>query len=283
MNKTLKLSLFTLMIGLFSTAAFAQDTCNVLVNRALETLNANCASVERNQACYGYDRVDATFVEEASADVFTQPSDIADLALFSALQTAPFDETSDEWGVALMKIQANLPGTLPGQNVMMVVMGDAKVESAVEGEGAPMEAFYFTTGVGQARCADAPDTLILQSPANTTVNLTINESEITLASTAILSVVDEGAAFELTMADGEAMIDGRMMVREGHWAKIPLDVDNPLENGFHGVTDELPDCRPTPQENIAMFEGMMEVMPKDLMNYEVDPIDYHPFGCEMMG
>ena len=42
------------------------------------------------------------------------------------------------WGVALMRIQANLPDTLPGQNVTMLIFGDVQIQNAGgESSGGP--------------------------------------------------------------------------------------------------------------------------------------------------
>ncbi len=281
--RPLRTVLYVVMLGLFSSAALAQGTCTDLVTRALEAMDVNCNGVGRNQACYGYDRIEATLTEELDVTNFQQPSDVVELAQLRTLQTVPLNEAADEWGVALMKVQANLPGTLPGQNVHMVVMGDATLENAVDNPFAsPMRAFYFTTGVGQPDCVDAPDALVVQTPADAPVSMVINESRIEFASTAILQIVDDGDAFEVTMADGEAVIDGRMMVPEGHWAKVDLDTDNTLPNGFHGVTDALPDCRPTPEEHIERFQAMMDAMPPGVMNYVVDTIEHDERGCTML-
>jgi hypothetical protein len=38
----------------------------------------------------------------------------------------------DEWGIALMKIQANLPDTIPGQNVSMLIFGDVLIENQAD-------------------------------------------------------------------------------------------------------------------------------------------------------
>src|SRR5690606_20836366 len=47
------------------------------------------------------------------------------------------------WGVALMQIQANLPDTLPGQNVTFLLFGDVTIEEEV-GEQARVEAAVNT-------------------------------------------------------------------------------------------------------------------------------------------
>jgi hypothetical protein len=118
------------------TVTYAQDTCPALVRRALTALDANCASMDRNTACYGYNRVSARFTQEVADDYFAAPSDRAALAEISTLQTAAMDVENDQWGVAIMSIQASLPDVMPGQGVLFVLIGDTEVQNAVSQEAA---------------------------------------------------------------------------------------------------------------------------------------------------
>ena len=40
-------------------------------------------------------------------------------------------KTVGEWGVSLMQLQANLPDTLPGQNVTVLLFGDVTLQPAL--------------------------------------------------------------------------------------------------------------------------------------------------------
>src|SRR5690606_4283578 len=112
------------------------NVCPALVMRALQELEDNCSGMERNSACYGYRRLNATFTREVSSDFFSQPADRTDLVSLQSLTTAPINLTEEEWGVALMNLQANVPNTLPGQAVTFILMGDATVVNAVAPEDA---------------------------------------------------------------------------------------------------------------------------------------------------
>jgi hypothetical protein len=272
------------LLAVTVTAAAQPATCTPLVETALQALNENCSEVARNQACYGYDRLTTTFTDiDVDPEEFSQPADITALNTLASLQTAPLDEANDEWGVALMQVQANLPATLPGQNVIFVVMGDAQiqVDETVDG-AAPMQAFYFTTGIGNPNCNESPDTLIIQSPGGERVELTVNGAEISLASTAFMTLVEDAegeTAFELTMAEGEAVINGDMIVPEGHWARIPLDTENPVEGSFFEATDETPFCRETPEMHRVDFEAILGAIPVSALAVPVDEIEPDERGC----
>lgn len=107
-------------------------TCPAVVEQALAQLGDNCAGLERNSACYGFNRIEATFVESVPADFFTRPADQAALVALASLRTSPLDTQLGEWGMAVIKAQANVPDTLPGQAVTFLLLGDTEVENAVE-------------------------------------------------------------------------------------------------------------------------------------------------------
>lgn len=111
-------------------------TCAPLVAQALSAVDQNCTGLGRNTVCYGYNRVDATFAAEVADDFFSTPADRAPLAELASIQTAPLDIETEQWGVAMMNVQANVPNTLPGQAVTFVLLGDARVENAVPSENA---------------------------------------------------------------------------------------------------------------------------------------------------
>ena len=133
MRKTLFGGVFTVLITLLSTAVItAQSTCSLLVERALSEVDTNCTGIERNQACYGYNLVRAQFQNAVADDFFSTPSDVTSIIELQTIATSPLDEASNTWGVAVMNVQANLPDTLPGQNVTFILLGDTEVENAVQ-------------------------------------------------------------------------------------------------------------------------------------------------------
>ena len=125
----------------------AQATCPDLVQRALLAVNENCDDVERNSACYGYNLVSAGFVEDVPEDFFIAPADRAEVVLLETLGTSAMDVDNDIWGVALMNLQANIPNTIPGQNVKFVLIGDTIIENDVQPDEAhtPVDPLDATT------------------------------------------------------------------------------------------------------------------------------------------
>lgn len=121
-----------LMVGLWATAVSAQADCPTIVQSALDATDAACEGAERNQACYGNINLNAVAQEGVAEFDFDAPGDIVDVAGVRTLELEPLDEASDIWGIALMRLQANLPDTLPGQNVTFLLFGDVEIRNAVE-------------------------------------------------------------------------------------------------------------------------------------------------------
>lgn len=106
--------------------------CPALVQEALTAIESNCNPLDRNSACYGYNLVAAEFNAPQAPEFFTQTSDVGALSIFTSIQTAPLVRSLNQWGIALMSVQANLPRSLPGQSAIFMLVGDAEVESAVD-------------------------------------------------------------------------------------------------------------------------------------------------------
>ncbi len=283
-KRSLIWSVFVFMIGV--VPALAQTlSCSSLAEQALAAIGDNCGDLSRNSACYGFDQVTATFSAEVPDDYFGAPSDRADLAELDTLKTAAMDSAQSKWGIAVMNIQANLPNTIPGQGVLMLLVGDAEVQNAVDpseanevvdplntvvlgetnlhtspsitseivnvllaneivlvdgfntprtwlrvvndGEVAwveaervarlsamdtlpvisgnnptAMQAFYLSTGIGEAECTEADPMIAVQSPENITVDLTVNGVDIRVGSLITFQSLDE-QTMNLTVHRGE--------------------------------------------------------------------------------
>jgi len=164
---------FVFLLGVMTVVAQI-NSCPALVEEALIAVGDNCANLDRNSACYGYNQVSASFLEEFPADYFTTPSDRTGLVHLDSLVTAPMDLVNNRWGVAVMNIQANLPNTVPGQGVIMMLVGDAEVRNDV----APEDANEITDPISTATLQD---TIVYTSPSPTAEALaTISSNEIVL-------------------------------------------------------------------------------------------------------
>jgi hypothetical protein len=132
--KQFLLLVFAALFGMSQVVAQADD-CPAIVETALQATDSACADTSRNQACYGNVNLDAEFDPAAGDFTFEQQGDIVDVGAIRNLRLSSLSEESGDWGVALMKVQANLPDTLPGQNVTFLLFGDVEIENAAVGGG----------------------------------------------------------------------------------------------------------------------------------------------------
>ncbi len=295
-------------------AQMGEGACPVVVETALLMVERLCGGAMRNQVCYGHVLLEAEPQPGVESFTFAGLGDIADVAALRRLRASPMDAGTGQWGVALMRLQADLPDTLPGQNVTVLLFGDVDVTNAggtpvtatvevtvqsgavvvdqpslagmpladplpavttlpadgrlmddlwvhlrlpdgragwvmsmmVSGDlgvlpvmdmsGAlvdalygPMQAFYFTTGMGDAPCAAAPESgLLIQTPEGAgSVRLRINEATVVLGSTAFLQA-SAGGEMAVNVVDGQAQVtafDVTQTAPAGTRVRVPLGPD----------------------------------------------------------
>lgn len=205
--------------------------CSALVEDALHEIEIHCIDTGRNQVCYGHSLIMAELTQGAKFDTL---GDIIPVADVEHLALQPMDTAASEWGVVLMQLQANLPDTLPGQNVTILMIGEVELTPA-EDTGSALNAFYLKTGIGDSQCEQAPDSgILIQTPRGIgKVQLTVNDVEIELGSTAYLqaepdmgmaiSVLEGEGAARIPQANGHPPID--QPIPQGTTLTIPLDAD----------------------------------------------------------
>lgn len=120
-----------LMLSVGSVAA--QDlaaACPAIVEAALDSTAGFCAELGRNEACYGNINIAAEPRAGAGAFTFESPGDLVSIADVETMTLSGMSEAGAQWGVALLQVQANIPNTVPGQNVTVLLFGDVEVTNA---------------------------------------------------------------------------------------------------------------------------------------------------------
>jgi hypothetical protein len=130
-----------------------------LVLQALRTVNDLCQGQGRNSACYGNYLVHAQLAADQPQSVFDAPADIASLNHLTSIETAPLNEELSEWGVSILSLQANIPGALPGQSALFMLLGGAEIESAIAPEAA------FVAAQPPASLSAIADSVLRDRPA----------------------------------------------------------------------------------------------------------------------
>jgi LysM repeat protein len=167
-----------LLLGTVVIVQAQAETCPAIVEEALTPLGELCNPLDRNSACYGATMVESTtFTEPRPADFFAAPGDRAELGLLREIHPKPLDVATNTFGVAVLNLQANLPNTVPGQAVIFLLSGNARLTNEVPQDStraSPFQSFYFLPGLGQSECYEAEPMLTIQTPGNITVTITLN-------------------------------------------------------------------------------------------------------------
>lgn len=237
----------------------AQDACPTTVDEAILALNDICFSVGRNQACYG--NGDIVAIPQSGVNInFGVPGDTAIVDDIESMSLSPYDMGVDDWGIALLVLQADLPDTLPGQNVTMLLFGDVSLAN----DGG---AYYFTSGIGTPSCNQAPNGVLIQTPEGVgEVNLTMNGINIALGSTAYLGTLEEDIlTFALLEGNSTLSIDGSEveLVTE-EFTTIELDEEGNAMGEF---------TEPTPIEDLELPTLPTLLLPEDIDAESTDDAD----------
>lgn len=253
--------ILSVLIILLTMTVFAQEQCSVFVQDALATVNLDCNEVGRNEMCYGNVHVAVTSISGDRID-FEEPGDVISILDIESIRTSAFNEP-EEWGIVLMNIQANVPNTLPGQNVSFLIFGDVELHTEVDNDlaesHAPMQAIYFTSGIGQINCNEAPGAgILIQTPnIDQPIELIINDAEIQLGSTIYLQINDVMTIYVL---EGHALvtIPGlTVFVPQGALTRIPLD-NNGRASNVPGI--------PLPYETANFPSLPLALLPLDIIS-----------------
>jgi hypothetical protein len=251
-----------LLLALCVAPALAQSTdCPEIVQSALQALEEYCEPTSRNQACLGSVRLDATAQPDATDFRFEEVGDIEDVIDIESLRLFPMDEENGTWGVAMMRLQANLPDTLPGQNVTFLLYGDVEVIN--NGGETPMQAIYLATGLGNAQCSEAPDSgLLVQTPQGAgQITFNINGVDISAGSTVVFSAYP-GKRMRVSTLQGAAIL---YLEGEAYPVIAGTYVDTPMDSDLEPY-DEPADPQAYTQEDY-------EWLPEELLGEEIEVAD----------
>lgn len=236
--------------GWHAAAQTDAATCTPLVEQALARLDRACARLERNTACYGNTLVEAEFTRAELSALFTSPGDRTGIDELVALRTSALDVQRDQWGIAALAVQANLPDALPGQNVVFVLIGDAELaaDPAADPAARPMQAVQIRTDFRQGRtCESAPRSLVLaQGPRDRRVEISVNGLNIDMGSTVAFyqTAPDQ---LSITTLEGDVELDGFYPLPAGSSAQVQLDPDGRAERVLEVrplTSDELDELLP---------------------------------------
>jgi len=173
-----------------TATAIAQNnaSCQALIDRAIQASGNYCGGTSSNEVCYGNTTIQAELAPDATRR-FSERGDTIAINELYRLSASPLNLSNNEWGIAVFKVLANLPRSLPGETVTMVVFGNATLDN----NSGNLESFYFTSELGQVACKKVPyDGLMINSPDGGGIRFTINGAELTLMGNASIKAIKNG-------------------------------------------------------------------------------------------
>lgn len=204
-------------------AGLSLESCKELIERALKVADEGCQQLGNNEACYGNQSVHVELVPDSIAE-FVDAGDRVKINEIIQLEAAPLDFAEQIWGVAILKLQSDLPGTVPGQNVTFVVFGDTQIQN----DSGDMSAFYFTSGFTGITCEEVDfNGLSITMPDGSSITFMANGVTFTIQGDAILTA-NAGGEMEISMLDGtgEMSANGQTVTfGAGSSVSVPLDSD----------------------------------------------------------
>jgi hypothetical protein len=214
----------------FTATAFAQTNtdCQVLIEKAIQASDSFCSQIGSNKACYGNNTINAD-LKPGTAQKFSERGDIVDVNNVRSISASPIKLDSNEWGIAFLRVIANLPRSLPGQTVTMIVLGNTTLDN----ESGNLESFYFSSELGQIACEKVPtDGIMISVPDGNGVKFVVNGAELTLTGDATIKAVKNGE-MEVSLFEGSGLIvsDGQeQYFGAGQQVKVQLGGENGTES-----------------------------------------------------
>jgi hypothetical protein len=205
-------------------------SCQALIDKAIQASGNFCGQTSSNNVCYGNTTIQAELVPDATQR-FSERGDIVAVNELRRLSAAPLNPANNEWGIAVFKVIANLPRSLPGETITMVVFGNTTLDNA----SGNLESFYFYSELGQIACQAVPfDGLMLSAPNGSGIRINVNGTELTLMGTASLKAVkNQEMEVSLFSGSGRVVSNGQEQYF-GAGQKVHVGLGGP--NGLQSTT-----------------------------------------------
>ncbi|MEO0561884.1 MAG: SH3 domain-containing protein [Chloroflexota bacterium] len=221
--------------GTFVISLTGEATCEAVIENVLRSAQEACTGTARNEVCIGGPTVDGVLRAGIQPLPFSELGDRVPVTALETLNLSPLDTNARELGTALLQLQANLPDTLPGQNVTLLLFGGVEVtnrtttEPDLAGIYNPMQAFYLRPGLGTAQCESAPaEGVVITTPEeDALITFNINGVDVALGSTALLTL-DQATGLQIAMLEGSAVVSadgGAQVVVAGQQVAVPVDAN----------------------------------------------------------
>jgi len=246
-------SLFILpLLFILGSVVAQQDACPPLVEQALKDLGQNCDALDRNSACYGYNKLSATFTEQQPDNYFSKVSDRTALNVLDTLTTTPLNTTDGTWGVAVMRVQANVPNSLPGQAVVFVLLGDTQIRNEVS----PTDAFAPADPINVTAIGDVN----IRSQATTKANVAGSVTDGTVLPADGRSA--DGKWYRVLFNDAPAWVSTELVNAPETAQSLPMitqDLRTPMQSFYLTTGTSNTSCNQAPDALLVQGPNTMKV------------------------
>ena len=217
--------------------ALQQANCQVLIDEAMRSAGTSCDKISGNSVCYGNFTLQSQLVSGSTAS-FSQRGDIIMIQDLKQLSASPLNIGNHQWGIAIFKVMANLPRSLPGETVTLMLFGNTTLDK----QSNNLEAFYFSSQLGQIVCDKVPfDGLKIDVPEGSGVQFNINGTELTLTGNASLKA-NKGGSMDVSLYSGSGKIVSNGQEQYfGAGQKVSVELGG--DNGMQAVS---PPSAPVP-------------------------------------
>lgn len=210
-----------------TSVAKKNASCQVLIERAIRISQDSCNQIDSNKVCYGNDTISADLVP-GTTQKLAMRGDIVDVEKVLRISASPLKLDSEEWGIAIMKVIANLPRSLPGQTVTMIVFGNTTLSN----QSQHLESFFFSSELGQIVCEKVPDDgVMINIPKDSGVRFVVNGADLTLTGDASIQA-HKNEKMEVSLYEGTARLEANgeaVYFGAGQQVEVPLGGENGTE------------------------------------------------------
>jgi len=207
--------------------ALQQASCQELIDEAMQVAGTSCDKMGGNSVCYGNFTIQSKLIP-GSTNPFSQRGDIINIQDLQQLSASPLNISNHQWGIAIFKVMANLPRSLPGETITLMVFGNTTLDN----QSPSLETFYFSSQLGEVTCDKVPfDGITINTPEGSGVLFKINGTELTLMGNASLKA-NQGGRMEVSLYSGSGKIVANGQEQDfgaGQSVGVELGGDNGLQ------------------------------------------------------
>ena len=141
------------MFALFCFASLAAQaqSCEQIVAAAIASLEEHCGGLARDTVCYAHPAASASLNGGLPITDFAEAGARASALEIARLRTSGLDNDKSQWGIAALHLSANLPRTVDGPGLIMLLGGEA----ALINEIAPDAAMAIQAPISTAALEEA--------------------------------------------------------------------------------------------------------------------------------